>query len=277
MAKGSDAGSTFLTGVLARLSPEDRQKGEELLSQISALGGGRVVTDIGSGVLAQDEFTRQMNELKSQQDAVEAEQARIAEVTAQQQTTHQAQVEWFERKKADLEELRLMRAAGGNGNGNGHGNPDPKGAKMPEGVITQEQLDAALQARDLAFLGFSQDKDELMRDHFRTFGVIPDFSPLLQHPQIRELKLKGVYQLVYKDQLEAHAKAEKDKAEAAIRADERAKVQASLATMPYPQMGDMPFEGGSPLDALTGKTDVVVDGATQMYQNILRERAAGRA
>ena len=279
MAKGKDTGSTFLAGILAKLSPEDRQKGEEVLAQLTSLGDGSVLGAIGDGVLAQGEFSRQMNELRERTTAVEAERTRLEEVAQQQQYTYEAQTAWFEEKQADLQELDRLRKAGGsgggNGNGNGNPNPRPSDPQVPKG-LTGEDLEAFRRDITSAFLGYDQDKNDLIRTHFAAFGTIPDFNQLMQHPKIRELGLKGVYQIVHKDQLDAHVKAEERKREDAIRADERGKIMAQQVSMPYPLAGEPPIEGGSPLDVLTGVQDQVVDKATAHYQEILRDRHAGR-
>lgn len=271
MAKGHETGNTFLAGVLQRLSPEDRQKGEELIAQMKALGGGAVVTAVGDGVLAQSEFSSQMDRLNADRAAVEAAQAELEAVRVQQQETYRQQTEWWQGNQANLQELERLRKAGMS-NGNGHAQP----AAVPKGVVTEEQLEAFRRDLTGAFLGFDQDKSALQREHFQMFGEIPDLSPLLQHPQIRDVGLKGVYQQVFKDRLDAHAKAEEKKREDAIRADERRKLLESQATMPYPMAGEAAFEAGSPLDALT-KTDQVADAASAHYRQILSERAAGRA
>lgn len=270
MAKGSETGSTFMAGVLAGLSPEDRQKGLEAWNQLSALGGGAVVASIGDGVLAQSEFSRQADLLREQQAAVEARQAEIDAFAAQQQQTYAQQTKWWKDNQERLKRLEEIEKANPTGVKPGSRQEEPVAG------LTQEQLDAKLMATQQEFLRFTADKDDLAREHFAKFGTLLDFSVLYAHPQVSQIGLKGAYALQFKEPLETWEKTQKDKAEEAIRADERQKLRASQTSMPYP-VGSDAIPGGSPLDALAPMQDQVVDKSVAHYHQILAERTAGRA
>lgn len=275
MAKGTDAGSSFLAGVLANLPEADRAKGEELLNQFKALGNGAVVAAIGDGVLAQGDYSSHMDTLRARQLELETEQQRLEEARRATEETYQQQTEWWTKNQNLLKEAQRLKASG-----HGNGNPNPsEGAPVagisPEDV--QKLLDTKLRETAGAFLQFSADKDEITAAHFKKFGQPPDYSALYAHPKVNELGLKGVYHLVYKEQLDTWEQTAAKQREEEIRRDERQRVQAQMTQMPYP-VGSDPTAGSSPLDVLTGAQDQVTDKAVAHYHQILAERhAAGRA
>lgn len=266
--RGSDAAQTFLAGVLAKLSPEDRVQGETAWRTLQALGGGTVASAIGDGTLAQAEFSRLSDDLRTQQETLVRSRA---EVEAEQQRLngiHDAQLQWFEANSAALEEYQRMRASG---TPTPTPTPTPSPTPAPAG-FTEEHFNERIAAERAAFLGFQRDENALLREHFSRFQEVLDLEPLLQHPQIRELGLKGAYQLVHKDRLAQHATAAAAAVEEKIRADERAKVLASQASMPYPSPTGV--GSGSPLDALApAGQGPVVDAAVTEYLRLQQARA----
>lgn len=268
--KGAAAGKSFLAGVLAKLSPEDRQKGEEAWKTLEGLGGGTVVAAVGDGTLAQDEFSRQSDALKTQAEALEAQKQDLDQRDQSLQAWHVELNDWYGKVKG--------RLAAGKPSGNGNGDPDPKpGDKpVPSAVaLTEEAYTEKIGQERAAFLGFSRDQNLITREHYQKFGEIVDLEPLLRHQQIGQVGLLGVYELVHKDRLEKHkadAQAAHDKkiADAAVQ-----QFRESQATMPYPTPTGA--GSGSPLDALTvGVKSPLVDAATAEYTRLQAERAAGR-
>jgi len=267
LGKGAAAGSTFLTGVLAKLSEADRVKGEEALNTLKALGGGTVVAAIGDGTLAQDELSRQLDGLKTQREELDTLKGDLDQRDTQLTTYHGQLTGWFDTNKAALEEAKTLKARGIV--------PTDPTKIPPAGGLTAEQLDERIRLEQAGFLGFTRDQNIVTREHFGKFGEVLEIDPLLRHPEIGKVGLIGVYQLVHKDRLEKHTADATAAAEKKIRDDERTKVLAEQAAMPYPLPTGV--GSGSPLDALStaGKPDSLADQATQHYNRLLLERAGG--
>lgn len=261
VGKGAATGSTFLTGVLAKLSPEDRQKGEQALEALKALGGGTVIAAVGDGVLAQDEFSRLTNDLRTQQEDLTARTTELEQrdtALAQWRTDLAA---WQQQEKQKLD--TALRAAGGR--------QEPPKVEPPAG-ITEDRFGEQLSTERAAFLGFQRDQNAITRDHFTKFGEIVDLEPLLRHPSIAQVGLLGVYELVHKDRLTSHQAAAQKKHDDTVAAEAVRKHLEAQASMPYPSPTGS--GSGSPLDGLTtGAKDSVVDAATAHYARLQAERA----
>jgi hypothetical protein len=260
MPKGVEAGNAFLAGVVAKLSPEDRARGQELIASLQALGNGTVIAAVGDGTLAQSELSRQLDELAAKDQTLRDRQAEIDAEADRQASVHTAQVDWFTKNKAALDEAARLKKEG----------KTPVADLTATGGITEEALTERMQAMTAGVLGFARDQNQIMRDHFAKFGEVPDLTALLQHPKVGEIGLLGVYTEVNKDRLAAHDTAQKAKQEETIRADERRKIAEANQQMPY--LAPTGAGSGSPLDALTGQKDSVVDAATLHYNRLQQER-----
>ena len=264
MAKGKEAFSTFIQGVLGRITdPTQRTAAEGLVTQLSQIEP--LVSALGDGVAGQSEIDRQLQDLRTQRTSLETQQEQLDEREQRLQGWHGDLSKWY----TDNQELvRRGKAAA-------PGSPDPlKPEKpvIPPGVLTEDAWNERIAQERAGVLGFTRDTNQLMRDHFSKFQEIVDIDPLLQHPKIRELGLIGVYEQVHKDRLDKWKADATAAAEEKIRADERQKVQASMASMPYPSPTGA--GSGSPLDALTvGKPDSLTDAAVAHYNRLQAERA----
>jgi hypothetical protein len=267
MGKGATTGKSFLEGVLSKITdPEQRRTAEAVFANPV------VQVEIGNGVEGQSEIDRQLQELQTRQEALETQSG---DLQTQNETLRAWQQELADWRTANVGYVELgvaARKAGwqpGQPPPTGNGNPPPAVTG-----ITPEQLEAALRNQEQAILGYDQERNALERDHYALFKEIPDLRPLLAHPQVRELGLRGVYNLVHKDALAARATEAATARENEIRADERAKVLAASANqLPYPMQGSA--GSGSPLDAL-GKTPSgsLVEAATAEYQRLQAGRPA---
>lgn len=277
MAKGIDTGSEFFTGVLARLAPEERQKGEELMAQLRALGGGTVVAAVGDGVLAQQEFSRRSDELRTQTEELQTRAEQLAAERERQEEVHRQQTQWWQANQEALREAQRLKQGNGNGNGQPNGQTRPQGDQPVPGV-TLEQVQALLQQQTAGVLGFANEQGEIFQRHLETFGTLPNLNKLLTHPQLPQLQLKGVYELVYKDQLEAKAAELQKQRDDKLRAEGAAEALSKHQSLPYP-VGTDGFGPGtdtSPLSVLTGPTDGTVDKAVAHWQQIQADRMAGK-
>lgn len=262
MGKGLDTGTTFFKGLLSKITdPEQRTAAEKLLANPD------FVTGLGNGVEGQAEIDRQLSTLRTQKEELETRQTELDQREGGLTEWHGRLTTWHAANKAALEEAKKVKIP----------DPDPtkKTDALPANVVTTDQFKEQMVSERASFLGFERDRQGITRSHFERFKEIVDLEPLLLHPKIAEIGLTGVYELVHKDRLQKHATDAEKAREDAIRADERTKVAAEQASMPYP----MPTGtgSGSPLDALTGTgvKDSVADAATAHYTRLLQERAAG--
>lgn len=266
--KGIAAFDEFIAGVLGAISdPDQKRKAEAAIGELKAIQP--VAQALGDGVAGQSEIDRQLQTLKTQQEELDTLKTQLDERDQKLGQWHGQLTEWFAANKDALEK--------GKKPANGNGNPNPDDKKVPEGVLTKDVYDENIAGERAAFLGFSRDQNAITREHFLKFNEIVDLEPLLKHPQIAQVGLVGVYQLVHKDRLEKwgtdHTAAEHKKiADEAVR-----KFQETQAQMPYPSPTGA--GSGSPLDALTGagKPDSVTEAATAHYNRLQAERAGGTA
>lgn len=264
MGKGLDTGKSFWQGVLGKITdPEQKAAAEKLLTNSD------VMTLVGNGVEGQAEIDRRLQDLTTKTTEIETAKADL-DAREDALTTWHGNLAAWRAANTELLELGKTVKAGGTLNPN----PKPGSTTPPAGTITADTLKEALQTQAGQFLGYDRDRNQIQREHFSKFKEIIDLAPLIEHPKIAELGLLGVYNLVHKDALakfEADAKkAEEDR----IRADERAKVSASMSTMPYPPVTGA--NAGSPLDALkpVEGTSALVDAATAEYNRLQAARAS---
>lgn len=271
MANGAAAGKTFLAGVLAKLSAEDRAKGEAALQQLEALGSGAVITAIGDGTLAQGDFSRQSDELRQQSERLETQRQELDQRDQALAEWHSNLTGWYTRNKEIIDSASNGRNPDGTFKPRTPA-PTPAPAPQPSG-LTEEQFNERMAGERAAFLGFSRDQNQLMREHHTRFGEILDIEPLLRHAQIAQVGLMGVYGLVHKERLDKwqadqQAKHDKEVADKAVQA-----FRESQHQMPYPTPTGV--GSGSPLDALETKgVQPVVDAAVSHYNRLQAERHA---
>lgn len=271
MSKAVEAGKTFLSGILAKVTdPGAKAHVEALMADQTFL------TEVGGGALGQSEVSRQLQDLATRTQELNDRQA-VLDEQQESLTTYRGTLDsWYEGNKDTLSVGIAAKKAGWKPGAtvppNGTGNPPV--TTPPAGTLTEEQFNERMTGERLAFLGFTADANEIQREHFGKFNEIIDIRPLLVHPQIKDLGLKGVYGLVHKERLDKHAtdtqKAHDDK----LREEGAAAARAAMAQMPYPS----PTGAGSdtsPLSGLTGsKPDALVDQAVAEYTRLQQQRGA---
>lgn len=265
MNKGLQAFDDFMAGILAKITdPDQRRKAEEGVATLKQVAP--VVQALGDGVAGQSEIDRQLQTLTAQRDDLTTRQADIDDREARMQTWHTELSNWYADQKAALARAKAHPPTG---------DPAADPAAKPSG-FTEDTFTERIGTERAAFLGFSRDQNQITREHFTKFGEIVDLEPLLKHPSIGQVGLLGVYELVHKARLTDWTTKQATAAEDTIRADERQKIQAQMASMPYPTPTGA--GSGSPLDALTvGKKDGVVDEAAAHYSRLVAERAGAAA
>jgi hypothetical protein len=226
MSKASEAGKSFLAGVLARLPEALRAQAEATFAAAEAESALEV---LGTGALAQPEINRRFDEIKKKETELDA--------------WHGQLTEWFEQKKTDLAELDALRAKPApTPELRPNGQPTPNGHVDPSRFISREDFDKTLAAQERGALAFFDQLNQLSLRHFKDFGEVLNTTPLLTDRRLAQLGLEGIYQELHKEQLEARAKAAREAEVEKIRQEERTKLQAELAGQhhPYPVRGNEP-------------------------------------
>jgi hypothetical protein len=262
MAKGQEAGKTFLAGVLAKL-PENLRGNAEAL-----FGDATFQTVIGDGTLAQSEFSRLTNELQTQQQELETRRQDVEGREASVEKWHGELTTWYDANK----ELVKKAKEGGDGvKPNGNPNPNPGAGGTPPGGFTPEQMEERIAQERAGYLNFAVDQNDLQREHFSKFGEFLDLRPLLMHKDVAAMGLRGVYGLVHKERLEKHATDAQAAHDKKVADEAVAKFRTEQASLPY--VAPTGAGSGSPLDALTTtKADSLVDTAVAEYNRLQIER-----
>lgn len=273
MAVG-DRSKSFIQGVLSKITDPGQRASAE------ALFGNQVVLQLfDDGVAGQSEIDRQLADLRTKTEAATQKTAELDEREGKLKTWHQGLTDW----RQENQEFVELGVAAKKANWK-PGDPPPKtggdngGKELPAGVVTEEVLKTTLGNFESSVLGFAADQNLLMQQHFKNFGDILDVTPLIKHPQIRELGLVGVYNLVHKAALEAKATEAQTARDKKIADEAVAKFRAEQGTqMPYPLVGQGP-QSGSPLDGLNVKVEAgapgLVDRASAEYARLQAGRAA---
>jgi hypothetical protein len=270
MGKGIETGKAYLQQVLGKITdPELKAQAEKVFAS------AQVQTEIGNGVEGQSEIDRRLQELTTKTTELDTKRVELDEKEGTLAKWHGDLTGWREANNALLELGKQAKAKGFNPAAPA-GTP-PASGEPPAGTLTEDKLKEALTAQAGDFLGFERDRQRLTREHFSKFKEILDIDPLLQHPQVRELGLAGVYALVHKEALAKLTDDTKKAEEERIRADERSKVLASNQQMPYPPVTGS--NAGSPLDALKPPEGggPLVDNAVAEYNRLQQVRNGASA
>lgn len=269
MGKGIETGKSFLEGVLSKIADPD------LKARAAAVfADASVATEIGNGVEGQTEINRRLQELNTKTTEIDTRASELATTEANLTKWQTDLTDWRTVNNDDLTLGRQARAAKWDGKTPGGAAPV---VATPAGGVTEDLLQSKMQELTNNLLGYDADKSELTKRHFETFKELLDIRPLLSHPKIREVGLKGVYDEVYKPKLEEYATTQAKLKEDAIRLDERTKVLASNASMPYPPVTGV--SSGSPLDALKQPDGggPIVDAAVTEYNRLQTARVGAGA
>lgn len=223
MSKSTERGQDFLRGIAAKVTdPAVKTALEGLASHPD------VLQELGAGALRQDEFSSQMDRLRTEEQAL--------------QTWRSDLTTWHATEKAKLD---ADRAAIGTKPTDPPPPATPPHADLDGLKSTVQQLAnaAPLVMADMTAVGL---------EHFQRFNEPLDLQALIRHPKAGELGVRGVYELLHADRLKAYhdarVAAETNKLRETIRAEEVAKLRQQNTTLPYPVGGEGDIV--SPLDAL---------------------------
>lgn len=248
MADKTEAAKAFMAGVLAKV-PE----GQRAAVQAAIEASPEALALIGDGVIRQEDYSRNMNDLAA---AKKKNEDYYVELST-----------WHTGVKTELETLRAAKPAPvADPN-----KPAPDGNKAD---ITKADVDAMLDTFGRDAAGFVAATNTLSMAHFQKFGEVLDLRPLLEDKRIKELGLNGVYNEVYKEQLAAKAAAATAAETARLRAEIETNVRRELANQQIPG-AISPQTGASPLDAIGKAPDPainIVDAAATEYNRLAAAR-----
>lgn len=262
MSKASDAGKSFMAGVLAKLPEAARGQVQAVFDAAEATPALEV---IGTGALAQPEINRQLDELRTKAQGLD-------DLREKNET-------WFAENKAALEEYLDIKPKyeelKGKGGGGGHNDPPPAG-------LTKEEVAAALEQRDRAFAGAMSLGMDLSAKHMHMFSEPLNMTELLSDPKLGQVLDRNsgrVYGL--QDAYDSkHGTRVTEKATAVEAARIKKLVDDGVAERlrGMPQQHPFPLRDStpSPLDALNDTTrkttDYTVDSAVAKYEELQQVR-----
>jgi hypothetical protein len=260
MSKASDAGKSFLAGVYAKLTPEQRTQAEAIFNSADATSALEV---LGTGALAQPEINRQLDELRTKAQSLD-------DLREKNET-------WFAENKAALEEYltikpeyETLKTKGGGGN------------PPPTAGLTKEEISAALESRDRAFAGAMSLGMDLSAKHSHMFSEPLNMTELLSDPKLgqvldrnsgRVYGLQDAYDTKHGTRVTEKVKAIED---ARIKKLVDDGVAERMRTMPQNHPFPLRDSTPSPLDALDNKdrkpVDFNVDSAVAEYERLQATR-----
>jgi hypothetical protein len=267
MSKASDAGKSFLAGVFAKL-PESLRSSVE--SAFAAADAESALEVIGTGALAQPEISRRLDELRSQQDELEAKRAeseRIYQQQAEWWKANEPKVKAYDQIKPEYDRLKT----GGTGVTT-TGNTGPSAEDLRKEF---EAKLAELQSDGMNVMGFMT---TLGVQHFKDFGELINWSELRSDrhlgkpmPDGRTYGLQQAYEAKYGEQITARRqKAEAERIDKLV--EERWKERMKSSDQPFPLRNQAP----SVLDVLENATDGpekhTLDTAASLYEQLAAQR-----
>lgn len=231
-----DSGLAFLQEVLSRI-PDDRRESVQSLLETTP----ELVESIGAGVLRQDEFSRQMDRLKT--------------VEAEQNT-------WWTQHK-ELAEVGQKAKSAGFDPSKAAFSPGPSTPVLPDDVVRRDEATRAVQEQ----AGFALHLATLQGKHLHEFGEPLDFVELAKDPRVKEIGLMGVYEAIAAPKRAAKQQAEQDRI---VNERVEAGVREKLKTVSHPGYPSSKPPAGSPLDALEPTpSGVGVDDLVDEYNRLV--------
>lgn len=252
----TEAGKAFLAGVLAKLP-------EHLRAQAEAVWAVPEATDalnaMGEGALARSDYSRNMDELRTKRDELDA--------------IHQEQLAWWERSRGTVEEYQRLKPELERLKSGGNGGDKP--------VFDEESLARTLEQRDRSYAAAMALVQKISLQHFRDFQEVLDTDELINDPRLgqplkgqsgRSFGLQDAYLAKYGDRVSLRAK---EAREAEINKLVQDRLAEELAKRPMSQPFPLRSAEPSPLDALTtekGPAQHTLDSAVAEYDRLQQVR-----
>ena len=246
----------FLSGLLLTVPEAHRGQAQELFTVLGSAEA--VATYITDHALRQKDYSRVMNEATEAKTKAASESATVMEsLNAERQRLDG----WYEVNAPVLKQAKAMMDEGKwPGDPAKQLDPNARPVLDPAADPSKVASPTALTTADLdkRFAKFGQDAvpvmlliPTLMAEHGQRFkGEILNMDPLINHPKVGDLGLRGVYELVYKEKLEAIETQTRETHEEALREEGRLEVRETALKAsgpPYAFDGQVP---STPLDIL---------------------------
>lgn len=255
MPTNPETGKEFLARAIAALPVDLRSQAETIFNAPEATSA---LDFVGQGVKRQDDYSRQMDEVRTMQsraradsEAAQALAARVREVEAQQ-------VEWWNQNRAALESATP-------------GTPAPAAAQpVPANVITEDRFNATLQEA-LGVIGWSS---TVSARHMQTFNEVLDVPQIIAEATSKKISLEQAYREHFQTQYQERATKLETERVAKIKADAVAEFRAQNPNIPYP----VPSSSGASADTLGGltgdKSHYGPEAAAAEYNRLIAARSA---
>ena len=209
-----DAGKTMLAGILAKLPESVRVAVQQAFEAPEATDA---VTLLGDSTLARSDYSRQMDALHEQEEALKTDYANL-----------QA---WYEANKTTLAKAGELEAEVTKLRG---APPAPKPPEKPVPAFDAETLNKELGARERAAANYLNAVTKLAMDHFQKFNEVVDPNELMALAESKRVSLFDAYELKFGEKIKAKA-AEEEKARIdKIVEDRLAEERRKSPTLPYP-------------------------------------------
>jgi len=269
-------GQAFLAGVLAKIPDEGLRAQAKTLFESTAVKDA--VTVIGDGVLARSDYSKHMDQIKIQDQALKDKLTAATDLYDQNSA-------WYQTNKAALEEYPTLKTRIGELEAGDGGDPDPNKAKEKPVVLDKKtieetiagMLDENLAARERGYVDVVAFMQDTGFQHQQMFGTPVAMRELVGNPKLgkpilgqpgRTFSLQDAYNEKYGVEVAAKVKATHDKEiedEVQKRLGEE---RAKQAGMPFPlRNGSQP----SVLDVLTtekGASAHTLDTAVAAYESL---------
>lgn len=231
-----EAGQAYLKQVLAKLPEGQRAQAEAIFNDAAAAAA---ITEVGAGVLRQEDYSRQTDVLRTEQQKA--------------QELYNKNLQWYQQNEADLKSLpqlqqELAAARAGGGKPAGDGNP-PTPAPT-DGYVKLEELQGIVQES----LGLHVVIPTLIGQHFARFNehlTEDQVRQLVIDAQTHRRSVKDQYSLTFGEKIAAKEAEAKAAYEERLRQEGEQRFRAANPNLPYPVRST--GEIGSPLDQLAAK------------------------
>lgn len=244
-----DAGKTMLAGILAKLPESVRATVQQAFEAPEATDA---VTALGDSMLARSDYSRQMDALHEQEEALKTDYANL-----------QA---WYEANKATLAKAGELEAE----NAKLRGAPPLPAKPADKPAFDAETLNKELGARERAAANYLNAVTKLTMDHFQKFNEVVNPNELMALAESKHISLFDAYDLKFGEKVKARA-AEEEKARIDKIVEERlAEERRKSPTLPYPSR-----QAPSVLDVLDvkdGPAQHTVDTAVAEYERLQASR-----
>jgi hypothetical protein len=176
MSKALETGKTLADLILAKL-PENLREG--VRTAFAAPEAADALTELGARGLAQSDYSRQLDEIRTKEQTLADAQAQINQV-------HKDQTDWYAVNKPALDEYAKLKAAGG-------APPVAPVAPAPAAGISKEDLEKYLGERDRSYAAVLGLATTLASRHYQHFNEVLDTQDLIAFAEKNRLPLADAY------------------------------------------------------------------------------------